>query len=306
MVALGGGLFRGTLPPAPCFATIEYSVGVSSAEGAAFRSPADTGENYTAQVLTGTSTIVSHTFETAQGWTVGDPSSPDTATTGVWERADPQGTTAQPGDDHTPAPGVMCWVTGAQAGGGAGDFDVDNGKTTLMSPVFNLAANPEARIGYWRWYSNSQGGAPNADTFVVSVSPDAGTNWAVAETVGPSGPGTNGGWNFHEFRVADILAPTATMKVRFVASDLGTGSLIEALVDDFAITSPVCSASCVTDRDNNLVVNSSDISVYLTAWLADVTAGTFTADFDGLGGTNSTDISAFLTAWLGEVTGGCN
>jgi hypothetical protein len=52
-------------------------------------------------------------------------------------------------------------------------------------------------------------------------------------------------------------------------------------------------------------VNSTDISAFLTTWLASVNASDCTADFDASGTTNSTDISAFLTAWLAGVNGSC-
>ena len=52
-------------------------------------------------------------------------------------------------------------------------------------------------------------------------------------------------------------------------------------------------------------MNSSDISAYLTSWLASVADGTTAADFNFDGGVNSSDISAFLTAWLAAVSGGC-
>lgn len=63
--------------------------------------------------------------------------------------------------------------------------------------------------------------------------------------------------------------------------------------------------ACGADWDGSGQVNSSDISGFLTSWVASVTAGDLTADFDGSGQTNSSDISAFLTAWLAAVNGGC-
>ncbi|MFN8549183.1 MAG: carboxypeptidase-like regulatory domain-containing protein [Candidatus Eisenbacteria bacterium] len=81
--------------------------------------------------------------ESNQGWSLGI--SGDNAVAGIWVRADPQGTgggAVQPEDDHSPAPGVTCFVTGNCPGGipgcGTGDNDVDSGRTTLMSPVINL------------------------------------------------------------------------------------------------------------------------------------------------------------------------
>lgn len=176
---------------------------------------------------------VTFDLESAQGFTVGAPD--DTASTGNWTRVDPVGTGAQPEDDHTPAPGTMCYVTGQGAVGGAiGDNDVDGGKTTLFSPVLDLTTFSEPWIGYWRWYSNDQGSAPNADVFVVDVSND-GTTWTNVETVGPAGEGTGGGWLHHTFRVSDFVPPSATTRLRFVASDLGSGSIVEAAIDDLVV-----------------------------------------------------------------------
>ncbi len=89
----------------------------------------------------------------------------DDATGGTWERGVPVGTSwggtpVQLGADHTPTPGVACWVTGAQAGTGAGSFDVDGGKTTLFSPVFDLNGGSDVSIRYWRYYTNNVGNLP--------------------------------------------------------------------------------------------------------------------------------------------------
>ena len=81
-------------------------------------------------------------------WAIG--AADDAADSGIWVRADPVGTVyngiaVQPEDDHTPAPGVACFVTGNGAvGGAAGDADVDHGCTTLFSPVFDLSPRTSA------------------------------------------------------------------------------------------------------------------------------------------------------------------
>jgi hypothetical protein len=105
----------------------------------------------------------------------------------------------------------------------------------LFSPTLDLTGLTEPWIGYWRWYSNDTGGAAGQDTFVVDVSNDGGDSWLNVEEVGPTGPGTSGGWFFHIFRVADVLTPTADTVLRFVASDLGQGSLVEAAIDDLVL-----------------------------------------------------------------------
>jgi hypothetical protein len=141
----------------------------------------------------------------------------------------------------------MCYFTGqGSVGGGLGDNDVDGGKTTLLSPTLDLGGAGEPRISYWRWYSNDTGGEPLNDVFTVDVSNNGGSSWTNVETVGPTGAEVQGGWIRHEFRVADFVAPTANVRVRFVASDLGSGSIIEAAIDDFDVFGIECAFSADT------------------------------------------------------------
>ena len=106
-------------------------------------------------------------METDAGWTVG--SAQDDATTGIWVRDDPNGvyestTLVQPEDDHTPAPGTDCWLTGNDPPGSAqGADDVDGGQTTLSSPIFDLTAYDGVNVRYYRWYTNNTGSSPNSD-----------------------------------------------------------------------------------------------------------------------------------------------
>ncbi|CAG0953982.1 hypothetical protein PHYC_00356 [Phycisphaerales bacterium] len=245
MTQVSSGRFTANLPAAPCLSTVSYYITAQNTSGAAFASPTGapaSGVN-SAFVYASLPTLFSFDMEADAGWA--RAAAGDTAATGLWERGDPEPTTAQPGDDHTDAPGVNCWVTGRTAGAGAGSNDVDGGFTTLVSPVMNLSgANSETRFGYWRWYSNNAGGSPGADTFRVDLSNNGGTNWTSAEIVGPTGAGTTGGWNYHEFRVADVLPLTSQMRMRFIADDAGAGSLIEAALDDFTAFSYDCVNVC--------------------------------------------------------------
>jgi hypothetical protein len=191
-------------------------------------------------------------LETDEGWLVG--ALDDTATTGIWERVNPVGTEAQPEDDHTLL-GVTCFVTGQGAvGGGLGDNDVDGGKTTLVSPVLDLSGLSDPAIGYWRWYSNDKGAAPGADVFQVDISNDDGASWTPVETVGPSGPETVGGWLYHSVPVSDFVTPTAQVRLRFIAEDAGSGSVVEAAVDDVLVIDCVdCTANLPAEPQGLLV-----------------------------------------------------
>jgi len=170
-----------------------------------------------------------HDFESDQGWTVGDLG--DNATTGVWERCDPQATVAQPEDDHTPDPGVNAYITQCAAGSGQGSYDVDGGKTTLLSPDFDLSDEPNAYVRYYRWYSNDTGASPETDDWVVDVSADAGSTWVNLETLSSS----DRTWRMVERNLEDYIALTSQVKFRFIARDDDPGSIVEAGVDDFSI-----------------------------------------------------------------------
>jgi len=185
-------------------------------------------------------------FEADRGWTAG--AAGDDAGTGLWARLDPIGTTysgsqCQMEDDHTAAPGTHCFVTGnGSVGGTAGENDVDGGTTTLLSPVFDLAGATGATVSYWRWYSNDLGNNTD-DSWVVEITDD-GVNWVDLENTTASA----NYWQQFTFDLTDYIALTDQVQIRFQASDLGSGSLVEACVDDFLLA-PVRPMQTAADED---------------------------------------------------------
>ncbi|MBM4109638.1 MAG: choice-of-anchor B family protein [Phycisphaerae bacterium] len=284
MLQTGAQRFQAAIPAQACESTVEYRVKARNTAGTEFSSPA------TNAAAAGTRTTrASFDMESAAGWVGGQPG--DTAVRGQWERGDPEGTAAQPEDDHTPSPGVNCWVTGRAAGTSVGAFDVDDGYTTLLSAQINLAgSHADTRIGYWRWYSNNQGSAPNQDTFRVDISNNDGATWTNAETVGPAGAGTSGGWLYHEFRVADVVPLSAQVRLRFIAEDLAPGSIVEAAVDDLAVLTIDCPPFCPADWNGDGVVDFND----LLGFLNDFNAGSALADLNADGQVDFNDFLEFL------------
>ncbi|QYK46808.1 MAG: hypothetical protein KF838_08410 [Phycisphaeraceae bacterium] len=278
--------YTASLPIVACGDKIEYYIRAQSAAGFAFDPSTATsdGARFVATGAYGVEIPFEDDMEINRGWTVGAPG--DNATSGIWNRMDPQGTAAQPEDDTTPAPGVNCWVTDGRAGSSIGEFDVDNGTTTLVSPVINLDGASGAKISYWRWYSNDKGAAPNADIFVIQISNNNGSTWTTVETVGPTGPQASGGWYFHEFNVGDFVAPTSTVRMRFQASDLGSGSIVEAAVDDFKVTVVDCTPPCAADI-NGGGLDVTDLLDFLDAFgtcenqPAPCSSGGISGDFNG-------------------------
>jgi hypothetical protein len=238
MSDLGGGNWSASLPATVCGDAPEWFFSMVDQACGPFQTA-----TFAAEI--GNETIVQFDdFEANLGWTVGDPA--DDATTGVWVLNDPNGTSAQPSDDVT-SPGTDCWFTGqGTPGGSLGENDVDGGQTTLTSTTIDLSGG-DARIGYWRWYSNDAGSTPNSDIFVVEVS--NGGAWTNVETIGPAGAGTSGGWIYNEFTVSDFVSPNSTVQVRFIASDEGTGSIVEAAIDDFKVFRVDCGGAVTCQAD---------------------------------------------------------
>ena len=168
-------------------------------------------------------------MESNIGWTFSG-----TGSSGAWENGDPNGTgggNVQPEDDHTPAPGVNCFYTGyTPPGGGIGDNDIDNGTQILTSPSFDLSGLTDPYVRYHRWYVND-GNASVDDVFTIQISDNGGTNWTTVEVLDSS----RRFWEFVEFRVEDFVVASSSVRVRFVAADEGTGSIVEAGIDDFEI-----------------------------------------------------------------------
>lgn len=184
--------------------------------------------------------------ESDRGWQFGMAG--DTATSGIWLRAEPVGTTyngqqAQAEYDHTADPGQICFVTGnGSPGGAAGEADVDGGKTTLVSPVFDLAGAVSATVEYWRWYTNNLGNNGGQDYWDVDVTGD-GTNWVHLEHTTASA----NSWNRYTFDLQSYIALTNAVRIRFVADDASPGSLVEAAVDDFVLTAVRAPATDVSE-----------------------------------------------------------
>ncbi|MCA9289572.1 MAG: hypothetical protein KDA25_00495, partial [Phycisphaerales bacterium] len=230
----GDDTFTATLPGVPCDEIVEYFFAVTSFGGTTYRSPADAPDTVHAALAQQIDVAFDDDFESDLGWTVTDlPGLSD----GSWTRGVPVGG-GDRGDPPTDFDGSgQCFLTDNVDG----NSDVDGGTTILTSPTMD-ASDPNAVLEYARWYSNTAGGAPMSDVFIVEASDDDGANWVTVETVGPDGPEVSGGWFVKSYVVADLpgLSNSSTFRVRFLADDADPGSVIEAGVDAVGIRSFGC------------------------------------------------------------------
>ncbi len=257
---VSGDIYSGELPPAPCGNTWEWYATASTLSAATASLP-DAGAAGPIETRVGVlEPLFADNAETDMGWSLGVPG--DTASTGVWVRTAPNGSTAQPGADNPAGTGTLCFLTGADPPGAQpGTNDVDGGATTLRSPMLDATAG-ECFIRYYRWYSNNAGSNPNSDTMPVEISSDGGASWVLLEEVDENA----NQWVFRTFRVADYVAPTSQVMVRFVARDLLAGSIIEVGVDDFALVFVSCVEGPSADLNGDCVVDSADLGLLLEAY----------------------------------------
>jgi choice-of-anchor B domain-containing protein len=193
-----------------------------------------TGNNYinantnTLEIYLGQGIYDDFTFDF--GWTVtGD------ASDGVWERGVPYGTSYQ-GEEANPQNDLQsdcsnaAYVTGNGNGVAVNEDDVDDGTTTLTSPMFNLIGLVDPYIEYSRWFFNAGGFGQTDDTLKISIT--NGTQVVPLEIVTDT---ANSEWVFTNVKVSDYITPAATMQLIVETADLQNGHLVEAAIDGFRV-----------------------------------------------------------------------
>jgi hypothetical protein len=237
------GPYFGAIPAQAYGTLVEYYISVNDMLGAEHTSPA-TAPQPTYFFVVGQLTIQSaDSLEHDSGWTIGDPN--DDATAGIWERVDPNGTYAdsdpnypyQTEDDHTADPAIFCFVTGQHPFGepNNGVNDVDGGRTSLTTPIYDLSAYENPVVEYYRWFTTKLN---VNDTFYVEISSDGGANWSTLEILTQ----TENFWKKSRFLVSQMFTQLNQIKIRFIATDKGEPSMVEGAVDDVTLYSVMTSA----------------------------------------------------------------
>ncbi|GAB4382942.1 MAG: hypothetical protein Kow0022_01540 [Phycisphaerales bacterium] len=279
------GTYSFVSPPLACADQVEFFISAEADSGEYFFAPLTAPtRGWPAIAASGQSLSFDDNFQSNLGWTTSS-----NASAGAWERGVPAGLgdRGDPGADYDGS--GSCYLTE----NAPGNSDVDNGSVTLTSPAMD-ASGGEAFINYARWFSNTAGAAPQEDTFNIEVSNDNGATWTTLEVVGPTGPEVFGGWVYKSFRLSDVFAaPGDQFRIRFIASDLGSGSVVEAAVDAVSLTVYECDEppACAPDRNADGVLDFFDVQDFLS----DFALQDASADLTGEGVWDFFDVQAFLS-----------
>ena len=173
--------------------------------------------------------VFSDTFETDKGWTR-NPAATDTATSGAWERGDPQSTSSSGMKQlGTTVSGVNDLVTGRLSGSSSGAFDVDGGRTSMQSPAIVLPTSGTLTMTF-SYYLAHGSNSSSADYLRVSI---VGTTQAsVFQELG----NTNDDDGVWATATVDLSAFAGqTIRILVEAADAAGASLVEAAIDDVKI-----------------------------------------------------------------------
>ena len=184
----------------------------------------------TVNEVTGPAQLFFDDFETSLGW-VRNPNNSDTATTGMWERGNPEsvyysgykqlGTTVSGSNDL---------VTGRLAGTSAGDYDLDGGMTSMRSPLISLPTGRSIQISlkyYFAHYTNSS----TADYLKISI---VGTSSRVVFQELGGRDNDSATWATFTGDISDFAGQNVYILIQ--ATDAAAASLVEAGIDDVLIS----------------------------------------------------------------------
>ncbi len=228
----GGNVFTGLIPKVRPGNIVQYYVSAKT-------NYADAGEGVssTAMFLVGFRRISLDDAEQDRGWSLSQPS--DNATTGLWTRDIPFGTYVvlpdfvQQDTDHSPN-GSYCYLTGnankAIASRDIGYDDVDNGSTTLTTPLLDLSTYANPVIKYWYYYRNDAGSNPGIPKWTTMISGDGGASWKTIQNTNEIAPG----WTAYVVPVSSYVVPSDKIQLRFIATD-NVGAIVEAGIDDLEV-----------------------------------------------------------------------
>ncbi|HEY5809180.1 MAG TPA: M36 family metallopeptidase [Povalibacter sp.] len=208
-----------------------FGLGTNAVSGGASSTTPTNGFSIPASCQGGGGTVVfQDNFETSLGWQT-NPNGSDTATTGAWERGDPE-TTSSDGTKQlgTTTSGSNDLVTARLAGSSAGVNDIDSGVTSIRSPAITLPTTGTLTLTF-NYYLAHGSNATTADFLRVTVI--GGTTSMVFQRLGAA-TDVDGAWATATANLSGFAGQTVRLLIE--AADASTASLVEAGIDDVRIT----------------------------------------------------------------------
>ena len=218
-------------------------------------------------------TVIFDDFETDLGW-ITDFAGTDTATTGDWERANPQATASSGSSMQldTTVSGSFALVTGPLAGTSVGTHDIDSGVTSVRSPTIQLPSTSPITLSVSYYFAHLSN-ASSADFFRISII--GATTSVVLEELG-SGTVRAASWEQFSTEINEFSGQNISILLE--AADNSSGSLVEAGVDDLLITAPLTNSPPeITNPGNQVNDEGEIISLSITADDADGNVLVYTA-----------------------------
>ena len=207
------------------------------------------------------------------GWTV-----EGTSSTGQWIRDIPNGTSfgsahSNPNEDLPDDLGNYAYITGNSNSESPGFDDVDDGQTTLTSPIFDLSDinNPEIEYALWFYNGGGSGSTPND---VMEVVLSDGIKSIVVEEVRDTSSASGRWKEKSKIIVKDHFEILESIQISIRISDDDPGHFVEGGFDGFAInegaTTPtkeeilesLVEVSPMPFRDNLLISSKKIIAKY--------------------------------------------
>jgi carboxypeptidase T len=175
-------------------------------------------------------------LEVRRGWRLNDDGT-DTATSGVWQRGDPQPTSTTAGKKQvgTTTSGRYAFITGVTAGASANANDLDGGRTTVTSPTIDLPASLGQKLQL-RWTFADDSAAVTGDELRVEVLDPLATTATPVLVAHGTATQRNAGWHAFSYDLSAFAG--RTIRIRLSATDAGSNSLVEAGIDDVRVTMP--------------------------------------------------------------------
>lgn len=188
-------------------------------------------------------------FQTNLGWTASG------VTAGAWQRGVPVNCSSRGAPPSDADGSGQCYLTQNTTGtGGNCDSDVDGGSVTLDSPLLDFSNG--GRFSYSYWLNDVPNGLIGpGDGLFVYISTNGGSNYTLVRSYVTAAS---------QWRTDTLLfggaagdaTPSATVRVRFVASDINTGNVVEAGVDAVV----ACTVGPYSDCNVNCVPDATDIA----------------------------------------------